>query len=297
MIPLVVRSHYSLMWGTDAIPRLCRTAAAMGYRRLALTDTDNLYGLWSFLAACRRHAITPIVGAELTDSTGGSRAVCLVETAAGYRNLCRLITQRRLQTGFRLQTALPPLAAGLLVLTPDPGLLVDWHGAGVSLAAAMPRRPLAASHPLRHQARVLGVPLVATPDSFWTDPRDVAVHRLLRAIDRNTSLSRLAASDVASTDAWLAPPAEYARRFAGCPEALRVTHMLAERLAFTGPRFGVILPPLEGGDADRRLRAAAYAGARRRYGQELSETVVERLEHELRTHCRHGVLRLLPDRA
>ena len=30
-----------------------------------------------------------------------------------------------------------------------------------------------------------------------------------------------------------------------------------------------------------RLRAEAYAGARRRYGEELSEAVVERLEHEL----------------
>ena len=32
--------------------------------RLALTDTDNLYGLWPFLAACRREGLTPIVGAE-----------------------------------------------------------------------------------------------------------------------------------------------------------------------------------------------------------------------------------------
>ncbi|MEJ2169526.1 MAG: DNA polymerase III subunit alpha [Desulfobacterales bacterium] len=32
-----------------------------------------------------------------------------------------------------------------------------------------------------------------------------------------------------------------------------------------------------------RLRRAAYAGARRRYGRELSEAVVERLEHELRS--------------
>ena len=66
MVPLTVRSHYSLMWGTADIKTLCKTAKRLGYRRLALTDTDNLYGLWSFLAACRREGITPIVGAEAT---------------------------------------------------------------------------------------------------------------------------------------------------------------------------------------------------------------------------------------
>ena len=67
MIPLVVRSHYSLMWGTASPRQICRAARRMGYARLALTDTDNLYGLWPFLAACRNEGITPIVGAEVTD--------------------------------------------------------------------------------------------------------------------------------------------------------------------------------------------------------------------------------------
>ncbi len=44
------------------------------------------------------------------------------------------------------------------------------------------------------------------------------------------------------------------------------------------------MPPLEGGnsaDPAGRLRQAAYAGAHMRYGEELCEAVVERLEHEL----------------
>ncbi len=67
MIPLAVRSYYSLMWGTRSPRKICAVARELGYRRLALTDTDNLYGLWPFLSACRQEGITPIVGAELTD--------------------------------------------------------------------------------------------------------------------------------------------------------------------------------------------------------------------------------------
>jgi DNA polymerase-3 subunit alpha/error-prone DNA polymerase len=149
----------------------------------------------------------------------------------------------------------------------------------------MPRKPLPPGHTLRHTAKYLAVPLVATPGSFFLHPQDAAVHRLLRAIDLNTSLSRLSAADVAPADAWLMPPVEYLQRFAICPEAVQATHAIAERLTFQGPQFGIVMPPLldgNGTEAAARLRDAAYAGARRRYGQELSEAVVDRLEHELR---------------
>ena len=117
MIPLTVHSYFSLMWGTASPAEICRRAGELGYSRLALTDTDNLYGLWPFLNACRRHGIRPIVGADITDPDTDDRAVCLVKNDAGYRNLCRLITRRHGQSGFRLLDALPDVSDGLAVLT------------------------------------------------------------------------------------------------------------------------------------------------------------------------------------
>ena len=85
MIPLTVRSYYSLMWGTRSPRKICAAARRLGYRRLALTDTDNLYGLWSFLKSCEYEGITPIVGAEITDHKSSRRAVCLVEDETEVR--------------------------------------------------------------------------------------------------------------------------------------------------------------------------------------------------------------------
>jgi DNA polymerase-3 subunit alpha/error-prone DNA polymerase len=274
------------MWGTAYVTQVCRTARRLGYTSLALTDTDNLYGLWPFLTACKREGLIPIIGAEVSDPHRSQRAVCLVENEAGYRNLCRLLTRRHMDDEFELATALPAHAAGLSVLTRCPDLLCTWHAAGVSVAAALPRRPLPADHHLCRSAQHLGVPLVATPGSFLLQPDDITIHRLLRAIDGNTALSRLTAADVAPADAWLAAPQEYARRFAICPQALHATHEIAERLTYRGPQFGIVMPPLlnqNGNDPARRLRQAAYDGARKRYGAELGEAVVERLEHELRS--------------
>jgi error-prone DNA polymerase len=286
MIPLTVRSNYSRMWGTAPVTQVCRTARRLGYTRLALTDTDNLCGLWPFLTACQHEGLSPIVGAEVTEPQRKQRAVCLVASDTGYRNLCRLLTRRHMDENFRLEAAVISHADGLVVLTQNPDLLHAWHTAGVSAAAAMPRRPLPATHRLRRTANRLGLPAVATPGSFFLHPDDLTVHRMLRAIARNTCLSRLTTDEVAPADAWLAAPEEYVRRFAVCPEAVSATFEIAERLTFTGPQFGIVLPPLpgqSGSTAVRRLREEAYEGARRRYGAELSEVVVDRLEHELRS--------------
>ncbi|MBI5551008.1 MAG: DNA polymerase III subunit alpha [Desulfobacterales bacterium] len=284
MIPLTLRSHYSLLWGTASIRQLCRRARELGYTRLALTDTDNLYGLWPFLESCRREGLTPIVGAEVTDPHKPCRAVCLVADASGYTGLCRLLTQRHMDADFDLAETLPDHARGLIVLTSDPELLARWHQRGVQVAAAMPRAPLAPTHPLRQTARELGVPLVATPGNFFLRPEEHGLHRLLRAIDLNTTLARLPGREVAPANAWLASPAEYAQRFEALPEAIANTQAIAGQITFTGPAFGLVMPPWQDSQersAEEVLRQAAFEGARRRYGLDLPEPVVDRLEHEL----------------
>jgi DNA polymerase-3 subunit alpha/error-prone DNA polymerase len=257
----------------------------MGYEHLALTDGDNLYGLWPFLEACRREGLRPIVGAEVSgDAQAPGGALCLVENEAGYRSLCRLITRRHRETRFDLAAALEAEHRGLVVLTADPGLLERGYAAGATVAAAMARHPLAADRPLRQAARRLGVPLVATPGAVFLDAGQWPLHRLLRAIGLRRSLSGLGAGDAAPAEAFMPSPTLFARRFAACPEALAATRAIAERLVFAGPRFGTVMPPPPAearGDAPGALRRAAYDGARRRYGAELGEAVVERLEREL----------------
>jgi DNA polymerase-3 subunit alpha/error-prone DNA polymerase len=282
MIPLLTRSYYSLMWGTASPEQLCAAARQHGLAKLALTDTDNLYGLWEFLRACRRQEISPIVGAEITEPHGDGRLACLVKDAQGFRNLCRLLTLRHRQEGFSLRKALPGLMQGLLVLSDQADDLAWLHDAGADLAAAMHQSPRG-GYRLRQAARRLGVPLAAVPANYFLRPADYQVHRVLRAIALNTSLSRLTPGDLAPRDAWLASPREYARRFNALPEALAATHELAERLDFVlQPR--TVMPPWDdpqGRDAHTALRQEAYAGAAGRYGQPLPQAAVQRLEYEL----------------
>ena len=286
LIPLTVRSGFSLMWGTATPAALCRRARELGYRRLALTDTDNLYGLWPFLAACDREGIRPIVGAEVTEPGSSRRAVCLVETPAGLRQ----------------PVPAPDPAAPGGSLRPRRRRDRTRGGACGAHRHTRPSPQLAWSRAHRRRRRAPAPPCLPAipspgPQEPWAFPwrrrrgafssvrRMSPFTGLLRAIARNTALSRLAPGDMAPADAWLAGPEVYARRFHMCPEMIQATRDLAERLVFTRPDFGTVMPPWADGTgrrADDALRAEAFRGARERYGEALPEPVVERLAHELR---------------
>jgi DNA polymerase-3 subunit alpha/error-prone DNA polymerase len=275
------------MWGTRSPAALCRAAKTLGYQKIALTDTDNLYGLWPFLSACAQEGLTPIIGAELTDPENGQRAVCLVENETGYQNLCRLITRRHAHanTPFHLKEAGMSHAGGIVFLTQSEALLTAWHDDGVTTAAVVSIRPQSRAFGLKQTAHRLGVPLVAAPGSYFIAPEEFSTHQVLRAIDTNNTIDRLTVETTAPADAWLAGPAKYAHRFNLWPDAIQAATLLAERFHFTGPKFGAVLPPWrdDSGRAAREvLREAAYAGAQQRYGHDLTEPVVDRLEEELR---------------
>ena len=285
MFPLRVRSCYSLLQGTAQPAVLCRLARQHGYPGLALTDCDNLYGLWSFLAACRHEGLRPVVGAEVSEPGTLRRVTCLVQDDVGYRSLCRLLSRRHASPDFDLAAALAECGEGLVLLCDDLPLLDELWERGLEPVADLGPQPTENGSRLRRWVRGRGATAVATPASRIAGDSERELYCLLRAIANNTSLSRLPATEPPADVQPLLGPGDYRRRFAVWPEVVTATSAVAERCAFTGPVFGTVMPPWrDGGDdeAGRVLRQKAYAGARRRYGDDLGEPVVERLEHELR---------------
>ena len=114
-IELHAASAFSFLRGASLPETLVERAAALGYPALTLLDADGVYGAPRFHKAAAQAGLRAIIGAELTLSgqlAAGSRqsaaidrqlpaASCqlpvLVESAAGYRNLCRLVTRMKLR--------------------------------------------------------------------------------------------------------------------------------------------------------------------------------------------------------
>jgi error-prone DNA polymerase len=280
-IHLHVHSNYSFCRGASRIEDLVTAALARGMPALALTDTNGLYGLVWFLQCAAEHGLRPIVGAEVR--AGAERAVLLARNRAGYAALCRIISRRHLEPEFRLCGALLQDREGLFVLSDQPPLLESLGRQNGTDRLYVELNDTQAEPAMLDFARASGIPVAATNDVHFVDPGSFPLHRLLRAIDLNTCLSRIPPGELAGEDRWLKPPEAMARRYPHLDRALSNTLRIADEcssdLGIGAPVFPSFETP-DGSDAFEHLREMCYRGAEERYG-ELSESVVKRLEREL----------------
>ena len=84
-------SGFSFLDGASSPDELAAAAVLQGYEALALTDHDGVWGAMEFAQAAVPLGLKPIAGAEVT--VDGAHLTLLVESAAGWRNLCLLLTQ------------------------------------------------------------------------------------------------------------------------------------------------------------------------------------------------------------
>jgi error-prone DNA polymerase len=87
-------SDFSFLRGAASAEELFERAQRCGYEALAITDECSLAGIVRGLEASRATGLKLIVGSEFVLSCG-LKFVLLVEHAAGYAQLCRLITHAR----------------------------------------------------------------------------------------------------------------------------------------------------------------------------------------------------------
>jgi len=285
MFPLRVRSYYSLLQGTSSPASLCRRAKSLGYKGLALTDRDNLYGLWDFLNNCKLEGLRPIVGAEITEPGSERCVTCLVREDEGFSNLCFLLTRRHMEKKFSLAFELPKYSTGMIVLCRDYELLKRYQHEGVEVVADLGSRPTESGRFLRNWAKANNITCVTTVNNEMAEETDFQLFCLLKAIGEGKTLSEVERREEKEKTDWLVGAGEYRNRFVVWPELIANTERVAARCRYSGPNFGIVMPPWPGGDhiaAGSALRQKAFLGARRRYGDDLGEPVVERLEHELK---------------
>src|SRR5262249_16856562 len=102
--------------------QIAERAAGLQIPAVALCDRDGVYGAPRFFARARESGLRPIVGAELTMEDQTVLPV-LVQSRAGYQNLCRLLTRAHLRSEKGKSTVrwneLPEFAEGLVALTGD----------------------------------------------------------------------------------------------------------------------------------------------------------------------------------
>lgn len=266
-VELHCHSGFSFLDGASHPEELALRARELGYPALALTDHNGLYGSMEFAHAAKSMEVQPITGAEITlraepeEHTGdrpplaGSHVTVLVETPAGYANLCRLLSEAHL-TGLRTDPSLPlssllNRSEGLILLTGcRQSPLLRYLQNGVASAEAFlctlrrafgPDRlfvelqdnalkgDAARNRRLARLADGAGLPVVATGNVHYHREDRHRLHDVLVAIRHRTTLDGSHAVRRGNSQFYLASPLEMAHRFQSRPDALALTLRIAER--------------------------------------------------------------------
>jgi error-prone DNA polymerase len=340
-VELHAHSAYSFGDGASLPEELALRASELGHEAMALTDHDGLWGSMEFAQACSSMGVRSITGAEMTVADrdldlrpedgwsncppGAFHLTLLVETAAGYRNLCRLVTEAHRGTRPRPdRDPLPPVVSlealeghieGLVCLSGcarDGVLAGRWERGELDRAAILGRRLAAAfgrdgfrvelQRPFWRRDRArnrwlaelagrLGVPCVATGNVHMHDRSRARLQDALAAVRLHGTLEETEPRRRGNASAYLCSVAEAGARFRDHPGALAEAARLAERLRFDLDRdLGYRYPGSEDPDADRALAEICRARLEHRYaGSPDRGEAGRRLDEELRVIRKLGL--------
>ena len=192
-------SYYSFKFGVMSQEQLLLEGVKQGATAIALTDINNTSGILDFFRLAVNHHIKPVAGIDFRNGVE-QQFVGLAKNMNGFSELNRFLSGY-LHSGSPIPSRPPafenafiiyPFAAAT-VLQMDPSTLLPHEYIGVSPADI---NRLSFSSIRRHINKLVAMPLVT-----FRNKTDFNTHRLLRAIDKNTLLSKLPVTQQAQPEA------------------------------------------------------------------------------------------------
>ena len=332
-VELHARSAFSFLEGASLPESLIAQCAELQMPAMALLDRDGVYGDPRFYMAAKKIGLRAHLGAEVSVEGFGNQATMpswmpnsipqrsvrlalLVETRAGYQNLCRLITRYKLRerakgTGAATLQEIIEHSEGLICITggeEGPLAAALAHGGYDEARRCVERlvcifgrgnvyielqRHLQRAEEVRNQAAVriaisLRLPLLATNGVRYARPQDREILDVFTCIRHHCQLETAGRLLARNSEYHLRPAREMARLFMDLPDAIANTADLSARLSFTladlgyeFPKYPV--PPEE--TMNTFLRKRSYEGMRERYlakrDLKLFERAQKQVEREL----------------
>ena len=309
------------MDGACKVDQLVARAVEMGMPALAITDHGVLSGIIQFYQECRKKGIKPIIGLEAyvvedrfrKDAGNEERwhLTLLAKDETGYRNLLKLGSLAFLEGYYykpRMDYALlRQYSEGIICLSgcATGRLSRALRGGQMAAGEAEIKRlldifgdddvyleiqetkieELANINPnLIQLAEKTGLKLVATNDVHYLRESDAAAHDVLLCIQTGSRLSEENRMRFSSEEFFFKSEAEMLDMFRDHPEAVATTLEIAERCNVEINLEDMLIPHYpapEGYDETSYLRYQCELGLERRYGEDVTPEIRDRLESEL----------------
>ncbi|MEM9661055.1 MAG: error-prone DNA polymerase [Planctomycetota bacterium] len=299
---LSVTSNFSFLVGASHPEEIVERAAALGYRAVAITDTNTLAGIVRAHVAAKQTGIQLVIGCRLV-LRDGLRLLVYPTARPAYARLCRLLTlgKRRAPKG-ECDLSLSDLVEhneGLLAIVEPPdnvsdGFIDSLH----TLRDAFDDDRLSVAVSFRygeddaeHVSRIAeiagrsGIPLVATNRMLYHDQNRRPLQDTVTCIREGCTIHEAGLRLESNAERYLKAPVEMERLFAEHPAALKRTIAIAERASgfhLDQLRYEYPVEPCPAELCPKSyLKQEVIEGARRRYGETVPAQTRRAIDHEL----------------
>ncbi|MFY0605944.1 MAG: DNA polymerase III subunit alpha [Cyclobacteriaceae bacterium] len=209
---LNIHSYYSFKYGLMSIERLMEWAENQRLRSLILTDINSTAGSLEFIRQAQKRHIRPIIGVDFRNGAE-QQFVAIAKNNQGFHSINNFLS-KHLHEG----TPIPPNTDQIV----DCFLIYPQEN--------IPDRPLVEDefigvkpHQITHTRFISKLPqdkLIACPAYTLPEHDDYELHCVLRAIDRNTLVSKITERDSAHMEDVFLTKEQLLMYYAELPKAL-----------------------------------------------------------------------------
>jgi error-prone DNA polymerase len=273
------KTYFSFKYGTFSTKELVTGGLEAGTSTLALTNINSTCDAWDFVQDCREAGIRPILGAEIRN---GNRLLYILLAAnnAGFQDINAFLSEHLLG-----KKDFPATPRGVFP-RPQDGFIVHPFGArqpeDLAVNELIGVLPQEVNRLLRTTVRETSAKWIIRQPVTFQNRIYYNLHRLLRAIDRNTLLSKLTPEDLAGEHEFFVPQTEILAAFRQYPSIITNTLRLIDACSIDmtfGEHKNKKRYSASGEDDRILLEKLAREGFRLRYGN--SHKARERLVKEL----------------
>ncbi len=285
MIPLHVHTNYSLLQGTIRIEELVETCKVNKINSIALTDTNAMNGLIQFAKKCIEVNIKPVLGSCITEPNDEKKYVIfLAKNNQGYSDICKIITQRKLNDDFTLNNILNNNWENLFIITPSINFLSLTNKSNSLYAEIIPTSSNRINASKTFQfAKENKIPFVGTNPIYFLNKSDFELHKLVTAIRLNKVMDNLKETEIIDDDYYFKTFEETSKIFVKIPEAVKNTDFINSQcnvdLKINDYKYPSY-PQLKYESSISMLSRVALYGLKKRY-EKIDDKVYRRLEYEL----------------
>ncbi len=270
-------TYYSLRYGTLSPKQLVQAAAALGIRTLALTDINNSSCSFEFVRYCEAAGIKPVLGIEFRNENR-LLYIALAKNKKGFYSLNKLLSECSLNNK-PIPEVLPAMEE-VWVIYPRLIKPIESFKAHEFLGV----RPEYVRRIFSAGMKKYMHKLVAWNPITFLDEEGYTMHKLLRAVDNNTLITKLSAKDCAKSTERIYSPKTFTKFYEIYPCLIENTNrllahctihfeegLMVNRQSFTGNKT----------DDLKLLTKLSLNGCEKRYGYKHKQALA-RVHKELK---------------